>query len=204
MDYFALAIQNWYLPRKAEGSRRRALLDVNFRRPLPVLGGVHPDGRLTRSTVDAINTQLGKLTYTSDPLWGADDYYSHPRSIQWRLENQRNDLPCDCDDYAVYAVALARAAGMNHTEGWVWNLIIDPAKQVSQAWANHVIAAFAYGTGSEQWIAVIDTTSAGRGKVVWFSGTEQSVHAQVIDHFNRVYSVSYYKILRVPYPFEGV
>ena len=200
-DYFSWAIENWYLPRKAEDSRKRAEPDKAFHRPLPKLGQVGPDGKLPLRLAEVINLQCQRLGYTPDPLWGADDYYTHPELTQYRLESGRTDIPCDCDDYAVYAYALARKCGMSYSHGWIWNLIIDPAKQVSQAWANHVVVAFSIGSDTQPWVGVIDTNSAAQGKPIWFQGTPESVEQRVLAHFGGVYKVSYYKLLRVPYPF---
>jgi hypothetical protein len=201
MDLFEGFITGFYLPRKAAWSREIDAKVKNSHAPLPVLGKAGADGRLSKQVIEAINSQCGKLQYTSDPLGGLADFYNHPELSQWRLNNKRWDQPCDCDDFAVYAVALARACGTAQDKAWVWNLIITPGNQISQAWANHVIAGFELWDGTKLWTAIIDTNSASRNQVSWFQGDRQQTQAAILAHFNAVYKVSYYKLLAVPYPF---
>lgn len=201
MDPFESFVRNFYLPNKMAYSRQ---LDTNLsasKAPLPVLGKAGSDGRVWVDTVNAVNAECGKLRYTSDPLGGLIDYYNHPEVTQWRQNNKRWDVPCDCDDFAVYAVALFRKCGVSTDKAWVWNLLIDPGLQISQAWANHVICGVEIWDGSKFWTAVIDTNSAALNQVFWFAGDRTAAASAVMAHFSGIYKVTYYRLVQVEYPF---
>jgi len=202
MDWLESFIKGVYLPNKAAYSRQcDAALKGAQHAALPVLGKAGNDGRLSIDTINAINEQCGRLKYVSDPLGGLLDYYTHPETTQWALNNNRQDIPCDCDDYAVYAVALARACGIAWDKAWVWNLIINPSNQISQCWANHVICGIEYWDGTRYWTAIIDTNSAARHQPWWFQGDRAAVEQAVIANFSALYKVNYYKLIPVDWPF---
>lgn len=199
MDLFEQFVTGWYLPRKARFSREMAI-----NAPRATLPQVHErvdDGKVRLGMVKAINAECSKLRYTPDPLGGLTDFYNHPEFTQWRQNKQRWDEPCDCDDFAVYAVALFNECGVT-ADAWVWNLIISPGHQVTQAWANHVICgAYFKDSSGQEWTAVIDTNSAARGKPFWFKGNAESAKPAILNHFSRLYKVNYYKLIDVPFPF---
>lgn len=199
-DLFEAAVRG-FLARKQTISRDRAARTPKA--PLPVLGKAGADGRVSKETIEAVNRQCGKMPYQQDPWFGIDDFYNHPETSQWRLNNEKWDIPYDCDDYATYAVALLRACGLAHSKAWLWNLLINPAHQLTDMAYNHVIAGVEYWDGTSIWTAVIDTNTAASGKLFWVKGSPdlEAVQAAVIQHFNAVYKKQYYKVLRVDYPF---
>lgn len=167
---------------------------------LPVLGKPQ-NGQVSLGLIDAINEQCAKLKYKTDPLWGLKDYYTHPETVQYEVNNKTRTQPYDCDDLAVYAYALAEAAGVARANCRIWNLIINPPQQISQMWANHVIACFRHDNGQGTWWGVIDTNTAYNDQVFWHLGTEEQAMARFIEQFSGIYKVNYYKIIPVQYPF---
>lgn len=199
MYLFEQFIKNWYLPNKAKFSR-----DIDKHAdhaPLPQVYEPVSDGKTRVGMINSVNAECSKLRYKLDPNGGLTDFYNHPEFTEWRHQNQRWDEPCDCDDFAVYAVALFRECGIM-TDAWVWNLIISPGHQITQAWANHVIcgAYFKSGDGQE-WVAIIDTNSAARKKPFWFKSNKSTAQRAILEHFSKLYNVNYYKLIDVPYPF---
>lgn len=202
MSIFKWWVQHHYLPNKAEQSRKlMAKIPV---RTLPVLGDALLSGYPSQGLLNAINAQCKKLPYKLDQLWGLADLYNSPGFTQYKLETGDKSIDCDCDDFAVYAVALAKKAGVDPKCATVGNLIINPWNQFTQAWANHVIAVFDYFDGSQYWTAVIDTNSAARReKPFWFPGKRTEASPAIIQHFSNIYNVNYKWLLDVPYPFES-
>lgn len=169
-------------------------------RPLPVLGA-NQNGQVSLGLIAAINKQCAKAPYRLDPLWGLKDYYTHPETVQYEIDYNTRKQPYDCDDLAVYAHALAEAAGVSRDNCRIWNLIINPPQQVSQMWANHVIAAFRHDNGQGTWWGVIDTNTAYHGQIFWHLGTEEEAKARFVQQFSGIYNVNYFKIIPVQYPF---
>lgn len=203
-DLFSAFIEGWILPQKAHWSRQIAVnIPTDKLRPIPALGKANADGYLPLSVLKDINAQCGKLQYKLDPLWGMSDYYTLPELTQYQLEKGRWEYPCDCDDFAVYARALMLAAGVEPVNCWIWNLIIAPGSQITQAWANHVICGFEYWDGNKHWTGVIDTNTAARKKIFWQTGTREFTAERFIKQFSDIYQVNYYKLLQVPDPFAN-
>ncbi len=200
-DPFIDFVRSCILPNKQKFSQELAAKFPLNRSPLPRLGQAGTDGRVSMSTIESVNAQCAQLRYNADPLWGLSDFYNHPEYTEWmRKYNQWKD-PCDCDDFAVYAVALLHKCGINHSKAWIWNLLVDPPSQVTQAWANHVIAGVEYWDGQKIWTAIIDTNSAKQGRPYWFQGDKIAVQSSVIQHFRDIYKVNYYTLITVPFPF---
>lgn len=175
---------------------------------LPVLGRAGQDGLLHPSTVAAINQELGRLPYRADPL--LFDYYSHPGVIarclasgDWRIQDSNEQWSCDCDDFAAYAYELFRLTGAKEEYGfWIWNLIIDPAEQLWNAWANHVVLGFRQYENGQYKTGVMDTNSAANRQIIWFDVPPEQASVPVMQHFGKLYKVNYFRALHVEYPFK--
>jgi len=173
------------------------------RSPLPVLGRA-PNGNPPPSLVQAVNSQLSKLKYRMDPLNGTLDFYNPAEYTQWQLENQRWDQPCDCDDYAAYALGLFRAAGVAEHRVWLWTLVIDWTELTTKMWANHVLCGVELVDGNGQtWTGVLDTNSSGqRAAPFWFKGAADAAGEQVKAEFGRIYGVNYSYLFKSKYPWR--
>ena len=198
MDFFENMVR-WILDNKRNFSQHVA--SGSEKAPLPIVGSADKSGYPTPELAKLVNLKCSELVYTSDPNGGLTDFYNHPEFTQWRQNNQKWQDPCDCDDFAVYAVALFRKAGVKVEHAWIWNLIIDPGYQFSQMWANHVICGFKLMSGGQIWTGIIDTNTAANKQVLWFKCSPEEAKPAIIKHFNGVYKVNYYKILEVQYPF---
>ncbi|MEJ5201899.1 MAG: hypothetical protein WHV66_06650 [Anaerolineales bacterium] len=199
-DLFIQFVTGWVLPKKADYSRQVALNAPKA--ALPVLGQAGSDGRVSMQTIEKVNQQCARLRYVADPLWGLVDFYNHPEYTQWQLVNNRWDQPCDCDDLAVYAHALFLKTGIRSDKVWIWNILVSPGYQISQAWANHVMCAVEYWDGSKIWTAIIDTNSAANGKAFFFYGDRFDAQMPVIQHFKQLYGVQYYALVKVDPPWQ--
>lgn len=174
--------------------------------PLPVLG-TPSNGQATRALMTAVNNRLGQLEYHSDPFGGTGDLYNHPEHTEWLLQHQgpNENRPRDCDDFAVYAYALFRKAGVNPANIWIWNLIVgDQFRDV--AW-NHVIMGLTCADAPGR-VYVLDTNSAAWHQPHEFFGTKDSVEAAVRKFFGDVYKDQktgqprqYKYLIDVPPPF---
>ena len=206
MDIFEIFVRG-YLGKKEHDSKQIAHAQHKLRSPLPIVGSAKNNGSITIALAHAVNEQCAKLKYKLDPLGGVSDYYNHPETTQYRLDMKNNTLPCDCDDFAVYAVGRFRKAGAHPLNAWVWNLIIDPMSQFTQAWANHVICGFALRDAKGQtWTGIIDTNTAARDKIFWFKGDKDKTQDAIIKHFRNIYKragkeANYYKLIEAKYPF---
>lgn len=198
MDFFEQIVR-WILENKKQFSLTVAKASKKV--PLPVIGTArngYPDVKQAQD----INLKCSELVYTSDPNGGITDYYNHPEATQYRQDNKLWSEPCDCDDFAVYAVALFRKAGVKPENAWIWNLIINPGNQFTQMWANHVICGFKLVSHDGQmWTGVIDTNTAATKQILWFKCSPEQAKPEIIKHFNNVYKVNYYKLIEVEYPF---
>lgn len=197
MDFFESVVR-WILDNKRNFSLQIA--QGSKKAPLPVIGGSQNGYPGVKQAAD-INLLCSELVYTSDPNGGITDYYNHPEATQYRQNNKVWSDPCDCDDFAVYAVALFRAGGVKPENAWIWNLIIAPVNQFSQMWANHVICGFKLMSGAQVWTGIIDTNTAANKQVIWFKCSPEEAKPAIIKHFNDIYKVNYYKVLEVDYPF---
>ena len=106
----AYLVSSVILPLKEELSRDIALKTPQ--RPVAVLGKARDNGQVSLSLINEINRQCARLPYKLDPLGGLKDYYTHPQTVQYSIENGTRTVPYDCDDLAVYAHALAEAASV--------------------------------------------------------------------------------------------
>lgn len=197
MDFFEQIVR-WILANKKQFS-----LDVakhSKKSPLPVIGKAE-NGYPGVKQAEDINKKCSELVYTSDPNGGITDYYTHPEATQYRQDNKIWTDPCDCDDFAVYAVALFRKAGVKPENAWIWNLIINPGNQFTQMWANHVICGFRLMSDNQVWTGIIDTNTAATKQILWFKCSPEEAKPAIIKHFNNVYKVNYYKLIEVEYPF---
>lgn len=153
--------------------------------PLPVLGQA-VNGKATRALIVAINDRLGRLEYHSDPWGGAGDLYNHPEHTEWLLQHQgpNEKRPRDCDDFAVFAHALARKAGVKQEHVWIWNLIV--ANQFRDVKWNHVIVGMRCAEEPGK-IYVLDTCSAAWKKPHEFAGDKWTVEVAVRRLFGEAY-----------------
>lgn len=204
MDLFELFIKHYILRNKAEYSRQIAKKTPKI--PLPIVGSATPGGEASPELLEEINKRAALLPYKLDPLQGLNDYYTHPETVQYEVEMATRrqpgvKSPYDCDDLALYAYSLAEKAGVAFGARKIWNLIIAPQNQVTQMWANHVIAAFKFTNHQGEWWCVIDTNTAYGKTLFWFQGNEAQAKVHFIRHFSGVYNVNYYKIIAVEPPF---
>jgi hypothetical protein len=204
MDPLELFIINFYLPViKAGNTKAEDLKRYAKRCPVPCLGSAK-NGMPTVALATAINAHLKAYPYRLDPMNGIYDFYNHPEFSVWRQKYMSFDSPMDCDDFAVLAYALFKAAGVYTDNLRLWNLIVSAPAQFCQAWANHVICGFGLIDGkNDPWTGVIDTNTAARGTVFFFRGTPESSQAQtaIIAKFKAIYNADYYKIIPDKYPF---
>lgn len=167
--------------------------------PLPVLGKA-VNGQATRSLMTAINQRLGLIQYHSDPAGGTGDLYNHPEHTEWLLQHQSptETRPRDCDDFAVYAFALARKAGVSPDHIWVWNLLVENQMR-DVAW-NHVIFGLTCQDAPGR-VFVLDTCSASWQRPWEFTGTKWGVESAVRKAFGDAYRTTYKYLVEVPPPF---
>lgn len=201
-DFFLGVALNW-LSNKAILSQMPAMFSPKA--PLPILGRAQTQAN--RALANSINSRLARIQYHSDPLGGTGDLYNHPEHTEYLIQNQgpHETRPRDCDDFAVYAYALARKAGVQAQHVWIWNLIVaDQFRDV--AW-NHVVLGMTCSDAPGK-VFVLDTCSAAWGRPHEFSGTKESVEADVRKFFGEVYKDAatnrprlYKYLIDVPYPF---
>lgn len=198
---FQQAVLNIYLPNKEKRSRDLAQQFSKFNVSLPQLGLAGQDKRIGMDTINKINEYCGRLPYKSDPLWGFVDLYNHPEFTNYFIVNNIKLDTYDCDDVAVLAKALCDRCGCDSSKSWIWNLIIRPDKQFTEAAYNHVICGIEFWDGIRNWTVVIDTNTVARREVFFFLGKKEEVKQQVISKFNSIYNVTYSILLDVRYPF---
>lgn len=187
---FKEGVEGIYLPHKVRLSLR--LARSQQRQKLPVLGEAVA-GLATVALAEAINARCGKLTYKLDPWWGLYDYYNHPEHTEYlAATGDYQHSTNDCDDYATYAQALFYQAGVARAHVWEWNLIVPAYKQVTQGKWNHAICGFR----TAERVGVIDTNSAARRQIFWFSGDQTEIEQQVIATFSTIYPADYSALVR--------
>lgn len=187
-DLFAGAVKSIYLPLKVMRSKKFLRMPRN---PLPKVSEAE-NGKITLALANAVNAQCGKLTYQPDPANGLYDMYNHPEHTQYLLDTGNYGKSSnDCDDYAAYAQALFREAGVDPSEHWEWNVLVKLLKQPTQGKYNHVICGFRMG----DWYGVIDTNTAARGKIFWFKGSLNDAKKHFIETFKETYPADYYELV---------
>lgn len=205
-DWFISFVRNFILASKERTSRQ--IFQGNYgRAALPKLGQAGTDGGISLQTIQAINTQLGKLRYVSDPNMGTFDFYNPGHYTQLILNNSNpGNWPCDCDDYAVYGVDLARECGINRAFAKVLNLLIHPGQQITHMKWNHVLCGIEFWDGSrKKWTAILDTNSAANGQILYVPGAFAEREQDILNHFNNIYrseGVNYYRVIEVKHPFD--
>ena len=204
-DAFIWFVRNWILGPKERTSRQ---IFSNYQKhKLPQLGIAGSDGGISIQTIKAINAQMGKLKYFSDPAMGTYDFYNPGDFTQGLVESgNQAGFPCDCDDFAGYGVDLARACGINHDFAKYLNIIIHPAQQFTHMAYNHVLCGIEFWDGKrDKWTAILDTNSAANGNVLYVPGTFAQSEQAIINHFNNIYKnqgVNYYRVIEVKHPFD--
>lgn len=187
---FQQLVKDVYLPHKVRLSLR--LARSQRRQALPVLGE-SLEGRATVALAEAINARCGQLKYKLDPWWGLYDYYNHPEHTEYlAATGDYEQSTNDCDDYATYAQALFYQAGVSSDNAWEWNLIVPAYKQVTQGKWNHTLCGFR----TAERVGVIDTNSAARRTVFWFTGNQAEIEQQVIAKFRTIYPADYRALVR--------
>lgn len=205
-DGFIWFIRNWILAPKERNSK--SMFSGSYPKALiPKLGQAGTDGGISLQTIQAINSQMGKLRYVSDPWLGTLDFYNPSDFTQFLLNTGNpTNQPCDCDDFAGYGVDLARACGINHAFAKYLNIIIHPSQQFTHMRFNHVLCGIEFWDGKRQkWTAILDTNSAASGQILYVLGTFAEKEQDILNHFNSLYrneGVNYYRVIEVKHPFD--
>lgn len=198
---FEWIVSNIYLPYKESRSRDNDRYLQKFHVSLPKLGQAGTDGRVSLQTLRDINAYCAKIPYKADPLMGFVDFYNHPEYSNYLIVNNLTTDCYDCDDVAVLAKALVDKCGANFSKSWVWNLIIRPDKQFTEAAFNHVICGVELWDGRNIFTVVIDTNSLANKDVFIFYGDKNQAKNEIIKKFSEMYKVTYSMLLDVKYPF---
>lgn len=133
-----------------------------------------------------IHQQLKKLVYKADPFGGALDFYNHPEYMQYCLNNSIELQHCDCDDFAVYAYALARANFIPK----IYTLVVeDMFKDGSK---NHVICV----VKSQNQFILLDNVTASLPEPLSFASLEE-----IKKYFESAFGTTYRYMIDSKYPF---
>ncbi len=205
-DWFVTLVRKAFLEPK-ERTSRQIFSGPYQRGVLPKLGSAGSDGGISHATIEIINRQLGKLKYVSDPNMGSFDFYNPGHYTQLLAESGNPDnFPCDCDDFAVYGVDLARTCGINQAFAKVLNILIHPGQQLTHMRWNHVLCGIEFWDGNRtKWTAILDTNSAANRPPLYVQGTFAQAEQHILNHFNAIYrneGVNYYRVIEVKHPFD--
>ncbi len=144
--------------------------------------------------LEDINEFMNKnFIYTSDPLWGTFDYYTHPETVMAEIIQlpKNKEYGLDCDDFAHFAYSTAIWNGYPEKDITMVTIIPDLIKYPWELPYAHVITVFSYQGSVDSWKGVIDTNTSAKNQIYWFKQTnksEERMEQVILNHFSKVYT----------------
>lgn len=140
--------------------------------------------------------------YISDPYFGLWDYYTHPKTLIYMMENNKWNYSNDCDDISSLAYALLKNSGFldkNMEVVAIFPNLLNPANLTKA----HDILVIKWNNGQgdingKQWYATIDTNG-----LHWHLIEPQDNYKQkIMKYFDGLYDTVYTDYIEHGYPFE--
>lgn len=198
-NWFFNMILSGYFAKKESDSR--LIAKGSPKTTLPKITGNNNHEIITKAN-DYI---IKNLKYVADPL--TFDYYTHPETVQFEVNNNKSNYGKDCDDFANYAYLLLKNSGVNNTS--VVTIIPQLLPDVTQLkWAHVILVGFYHDkSDNSKWAYTMDTNGLNWFKFPLpdffgnYSQNLKAVETDILKRFSEIYKTNYVLMCDHGYPF---